>query len=169
MNCKILSYLTTLTLLISANSAFGEEPTKPAATQRAQDSALDGELSRALDRLSKIELKGEVSVNDTHDKISKTIEDLTTEAIRQDPEMVRLNKGFIKYTKKKEKVAASVAAALNYGILTRGDMPSSEAGDVILDEKVKLKSKDKAQDAGKKAAALDARLSPVVESLLRSL
>jgi DNA-binding beta-propeller fold protein YncE len=34
---------------------------------------------------------------------------------------------------------------------------------------VKLKAKDQASEAGKKAAALDARLSPVVESLLKGL
>src|SRR4029077_7944282 len=111
----------------------------PAQTQSAK--ASDADLNNALASLDRVELHGSAAVNETHDRIGKTIDSLVDSALQVDPEMEKLNKAWFKYKTPSQKAASVVANALNYGLLTRGDMPSSEAGDVILHEKLKLKSR----------------------------
>jgi hypothetical protein len=139
---RTILVLTSVSLLMANTPSIADNaPTATAHPAPKQTASIDTELGGALDSLSEVELKGVVSINDTHDKLAKTVNGLIEAAVQHDPDMKRLNAACAKYRTKKMTAAAWAASALNYGILTRGDMPSSEAGDVILNEKLKLKSR----------------------------
>jgi hypothetical protein len=108
---------------------------------------MDAEIKGALDSMDQVELHGSASINLTHDHITKTIDSLAEAAFERDPKMQELTKAWFHFRTPVQKAAAVTASALNYGILTRGDMPSSEGGDVILDEKLKIKSRGSAEYA----------------------
>lgn len=133
-----------------ATEAIGFEAQDEAPDAPCDSQPGDTELHIASDKSSKVELNCHATINVAHDTISSTIQSLIKTAVARDPNMDKLDHAFARYKSKKEKVAAQISNAINWTILSRGDNPSSEAGDVILAEKLKLKSRGSAEYARQK-------------------
>ena len=139
--------LSSMSILITGQSSFaaGLKPDLNGQAPKLAAQPLDADLNGALDSIAAVELRGSASINSTHDRIGKTIDSLLESAMQQNENLQQLNKAAFRYKTPTQKAAAVAASALNYGILTRGDMPSSEGGDVILNEKLKVKSRGSAE------------------------
>jgi len=87
-----------------------------------------------------IELHGEVSVNAAPDPIKKSIDQLVQTAVSRSDRATELLASEKHYKSKFQRAVQKTKDSLNYIVQFRGLSMSSEAGDVILGEKVKLKS-----------------------------
>lgn len=109
----------------------------PALAQQTSIEASKGE--------SKSRLQGEVSVDISPDPITKCINDLTDLSLSNDPNMLKINKYVERFKGFKHSVVHRTKDALNYVFLYKGVSQSSEASDIILDEKQKLKGRSSAE------------------------
>jgi hypothetical protein len=91
-----------------------------------------------------------ITVADVHDAVSTRIDELLDAALDRDDKSQTLEKAVAHYRTTTQKVIAETKDATDYLIPYRGFGPSSEAGDIILDEKVKLKSRASAEYARQK-------------------
>ncbi|MBX9877173.1 MAG: hypothetical protein K2Y22_01830 [Candidatus Obscuribacterales bacterium] len=90
-------------------------------------------------------LRGEVSLDASPDPITKYINDLTDAALNQDQNMAKINKYVERFKGFKHSLVHRSKDALNYVFLYKGVSQSSEASDIILDEKQKLKGRSSAE------------------------
>ncbi len=88
-----------------------------------------------------------INLSDGHNAISSRIDELLDSALDRDPQTQVFNKSVAHYRTKTQRVVAEAKDTADYLIPYRGFGPSSEAGDIILDEKVKLKSRASAEYA----------------------
>lgn len=93
------------------------------------------------------ELSGSIDFSDPYEGITKRIDELLETALYRDTKSIELDKAVNHYRKKTQIVIAEGKEATNYLIPYRGFGPSKEAGDIILDENVKLKSRAAAEYA----------------------
>lgn len=86
-------------------------------------------------------LQGSVTVTQTVNPLalSRSIEDLTNQAIERNAGIQELDKAVNKHQSLRALAVHKVKDSLNFAFFYRGDGPSAEAGDIILDEKVKIK------------------------------
>ncbi|HEY9786710.1 MAG TPA: hypothetical protein V6D17_15010 [Candidatus Obscuribacterales bacterium] len=96
------------------------------------------------------ELKGCISFSDPYDSMSNQMDRLLEAALDRDAKTKTLDMAVAHYRKKTQIVIAETKDAIDYMIPYRGFGPSSEAGDVILGEKLKLKSRASAEYARQK-------------------
>lgn len=96
------------------------------------------------------ELSGSISFSDPYEGITTRLDELLETALYRDTKSIELDKAVNHYRKKTQVVIAEGKEATNYLIPYRGFGPSKEAGDIILDEKVKLKSRAAAEYAKQK-------------------
>jgi hypothetical protein len=101
-------------------------------------------------------LNGVVSISETSE-ISKgsslvghEVDDLLSVARDRDPQTARLDKAVAHFRTRAAKIAAGAKDDVDFAICYRGFGPSSEAGDVITGEKLKLKSEGAAAYARQK-------------------
>ena len=90
-------------------------------------------------------LHGEISLDASPDPIAKCINDLTDAALAQDDNIKKINAYVDRFKGLKHAIVHRSKDALNYVILYKGTAQSSEASDVILDEKQKLKGRSSAE------------------------
>jgi hypothetical protein len=95
-------------------------------------------------------LEAGISVADVHDAVATRVDELLDVALDRDDKAAVLEKAVAHYRTTTQKVIAETKDATDYLIPYRGFGPSSEAGDIILDEKVKLKSRASAEYARQK-------------------
>lgn len=95
-------------------------------------------------------LDGSINLADTENAVGRRIDELLDAALDRDEKTKVLDKAVSHYRKTSQKVIAETKDAVDYMIPYRGFGPSSEAGDIILDEKVKLKSRASAEFARQK-------------------
>lgn len=96
------------------------------------------------------ELAGSISFEDPYESTSQHIEQLLECAWNRDPSAKNLDKSVEHFRKKTQVAIAEGKDAANYVIPFRGFGPSSEAGDIITGEKLKIKSKASAEYARQK-------------------
>ncbi|MDX2105279.1 MAG: hypothetical protein SFY67_02655 [Candidatus Melainabacteria bacterium] len=90
-------------------------------------------------------LKAGVEITDKKDENTTIIDELVNTAHLKHPRTETLDKKVKTHNSGHRKVIAKSFDALNYVFGYRGSTPSSEMGDVILEEKKKLKSKGSAE------------------------
>lgn len=105
---------------------------------------------RVLFQESSTQLEGSITLSCQHSLVTRRIDQLLDSALDRDDKTVVLDKAVKHYNKTSQKVLAETKDAMDYLIPYRGFGPSSEAGDIILDEKVKLKSRASAEYARQK-------------------
>ncbi len=96
------------------------------------------------------ELKGRVSLSDGIDPVAHQVNQLLDTALERDPQTQVLDKAVAHHRTVTQRVLAQAKDAADYTVPYRGFGPSSEAGDIILDEKIKLKSRSAAEYARQK-------------------
>lgn len=107
-------------------------------------------LKPASAKMPKREYKGEISSDDGSDVISQKLDQLLDVAWQRSPNAERLNQAVATYSKTSRKALTSTLDAVDYMIPFTGFATSSEAGDIILDEKLKVKSLASAEFARQK-------------------
>lgn len=90
-------------------------------------------------------LKAGVEITDKKDENTSIVDELVNTAQLKHPRTETLDKKVKSHNSGHRKVIAKSFDALNYVFGYRGSTPSSEMGDVILEEKKKLKSKGSAE------------------------
>lgn len=90
-------------------------------------------------------LKAGVEITDKKDENASIVDELVNTAQMKHPRTETLDKKVKTHNSGHRKVIAKSFDALNYVFGYRGSTPSSEMGDVILEEKKKLKSKGSAE------------------------
>lgn len=90
-------------------------------------------------------LQGEISLDVSTDPVTKYINDLTDTALKNDENIRTINQYVDKFKGLKHAIVHRSKDALNYVILYKGVSQSSEASDVILDEKQKLTGRGSAE------------------------
>ncbi len=105
---------------------------------------------RVLFQESTTQLEGSITLSCQHSLVARRIDQLLDTALDKDSKTQVLDKAVKHYNKTSQKVLAETKDAMDYLIPYRGFGPSSEAGDIILDEKVKLKSRASAEYARQK-------------------
>lgn len=105
---------------------------------------------RVLFQESTTQLEGSITLSCQHSLVARRIDQLLDSALNKDSKTAVLDKAVKHYNKTSQKVLAETKDAMDYLIPYRGFGPSSEAGDIILDEKVKLKSRASAEYARQK-------------------
>jgi hypothetical protein len=96
------------------------------------------------------ELKGRVSLADGTDPVAHQVNQLLDTALERDPQTQVLEKAVAHYRTVSQRVLAQAKDAADFTVPYRGFGPSSEAGDIVLDEKIKLKSRSSAEYARQK-------------------
>ncbi len=96
------------------------------------------------------ELSGSISFSDPYESASQQIDQLLDCALSRDPSTAGLEKAVSHYRKRSQIIIAESKDACNYVIPYRGFGPSSEAGDIITGEKLKVKSRASAEYARQK-------------------
>ncbi|MBX9877099.1 MAG: hypothetical protein K2Y22_01450 [Candidatus Obscuribacterales bacterium] len=91
-----------------------------------------------------------ISLSDQHTKISQSIDNLLDCALNNDDKTSSLNKAVYHYNKPLQKAFAEVKDGADYLVPYRGFGPSAEAGNIILGEKIKVKSRASAEYAKQK-------------------
>ncbi len=81
-----------------------------------------------------------IYLGDHSAQLNQIFEDACTAARTNNPEVARLSEAVARWSSWKSKFAEISKDMLNFACLFKGVSPSSEAGDVVLDEKTKLKS-----------------------------
>lgn len=128
-------------------------------------------LSRRADRNHQMqqqpheELQGCISAADPFARLSNHLDRLLDAALDKDEKTVVLDKAVNHYRSTSQKVIAEAKDATDYMIPYRGFGPSSEAGDIILGEKLKLKSRASSEYARQKH--IDEKHVQVVTSTLQ--
>lgn len=92
-------------------------------------------------------LDASINLSDGESAISSRVDELLDAALQRDARTEVLNKAVAHYRTKTQRVVAEAKDTADYLIPYRGFGPSSEAGDVILGEKLKLKSRASAEYA----------------------
>lgn len=110
-------------------------------------------------------LSGSISSANSYDQAGQAIDKLLDIALERDPSTAVLDRAVHHYRKASQRAIAQAKDATDYMIPYRGFGPSSEAGDVILDEKVKLKSRASAEYARQKH--IDETHGKLVSSMLQ--
>ncbi len=95
-------------------------------------------------------LDGSIKLADEEGAVGKRIDELLDVALARDARQMVLDQAVSHFRTTGQKVIAETKDAVDYMIPYRGFGPSSEAGDIILDEKVKLKSRASAEYARQK-------------------
>ncbi len=98
----------------------------------------------------KKELNGSINYEDPYEATTAHIDQLLECAWNRDPNSKTIDRAVDHYRKKTQIVIAESKDAANHVIPFRGFGPSSEAGDIITGEKLKLKSKSSAEYARQK-------------------
>jgi hypothetical protein len=88
-----------------------------------------------------------ITASDAQNAVANRVDQLLDSALEHDPQTKILNKAVSHYRTKTQVVVAETKDTLDYLIPYRGFGPSSEAGDIILDEQMKLKSRASAEYA----------------------
>lgn len=91
-----------------------------------------------------------INLTDGVDAVAARIDDLLDAALARDPQTKVFDKAVSHYKTKTQQVIAEGKDAVDYLIPFRGFGPSSEAGDIITGEKLKLKSRASAEYAKQK-------------------
>lgn len=107
-------------------------------------------LKKPVQTQQKKELNGSIDYEDPYETYTQHIDQLMECAWNRDPNSKTVEKAVSHYRKKTQIVIAESKDAANYVIPFRGFGPSSEAGDIITGEKLKLKSKASAEYARQK-------------------
>jgi hypothetical protein len=105
------------------------------------------------------------SISSDGDRVSQQIDRLLDAALERDDNTKVLDTAVAHYNKTSQKIIAQGKDAYDYLVPFRGFGPSSEAGDVILGEKLKLKSAASAEFARQKH--IDETHSKVVTSMMQ--
>lgn len=88
-----------------------------------------------------------INLSDAEDAVEGRIDQLLDVALARDPQTKVFDKAVAHYRTRTQRVVAEAKDTADYLVPYRGFGPSSEAGDIILDEKVKLKSRASAEYA----------------------
>lgn len=91
-----------------------------------------------------------INVCDDHDRMTGRIDELMDAALARDSQTSKLDKAVQHYRTKRAAAVAESKDTMDYLIPYRGFGPSSEAGDIILGEQIKLKSRAAAEYAKQK-------------------
>lgn len=91
-----------------------------------------------------------INMSDTETAVAGRLDELVDAALARDDKTKVLNNAVNHYRKKSQVVIAESKDALDYLVPFRGFAASSEAGDIILGEQLKLKSKASAEYARQK-------------------
>jgi hypothetical protein len=106
---------------------------------------------------------GSITVLDNPAVISKQIDELLDSALSKDNKTEAINKAVAHFNTTTQKLIGQSKDATDYLIPFRGFGPSSEASDIILDEKLKLKSKAASEYA--KQAEIDDKHEKIVSMM----
>ena len=96
------------------------------------------------------ELTGSISTADPYQHVGSQIDRLLESALARDEKTKSIDMAVSHYRKKSQIVIAETKDAFDYMIPYRGFGPSAEAGDIILGEKLKMKSRASAEFARQK-------------------
>jgi len=96
------------------------------------------------------ELTGSISTADPYQHVGSQMDKLLETALERDEKTKTIDMAVSHYKKKSQIVIAETKDALDYMIPYRGFGPSKEAGDIILGEKLKMKSRASAEFARQK-------------------
>lgn len=96
------------------------------------------------------ELTGSISTADPYQHVGTQIDRLLETALERDEKTKSIDMAVSHYRKKSQIVIAETKDAFDYMIPYRGFGPSAEAGDIILGEKLKMKSRASAEFARQK-------------------
>lgn len=91
------------------------------------------------------ELAGSISTADPYAHVGSQMDKLLETALQRDEKTKAIDMAVAHYRKKTQIVIAETKDAVDYMIPYRGFGPSSEAGDIILGEKLKVKSRASAE------------------------
>lgn len=97
------------------------------------------------------ELAGSISTADPYAHVGSRMDKLLETALERDEKTKAIDMAVTHYRKKTQIVIAETKDAVDYMIPYRGFGPSSEAGDIILGEKLKVKSRASAEFARQKS------------------
>lgn len=119
-----------------------QKPGSPApvlTTAQSEAFAQNGNLDESEANSSAKKLEGSVTLSVPY-SFKSHLDSLLESADRQNSDIARYQKAIDHYGTTAYKIAARAADTANYTLMFRGITPSCEAGDVVLDEKEKLKS-----------------------------
>ncbi len=141
------SHADTTALPVHDSFALGSTFTPATASESTSEAQAQTQTSH-----SQPPLEGSVTVSVPY-SFKSHLSNLLDTAEQQNGDVEKYQAAIEKYDSAASKVAARAVDTLNYTLMFRGITPSSEAGDVVLGEKDKLKSlasakylKQKAQD-----------------------
>ncbi|MCC7527186.1 MAG: hypothetical protein IT342_01615, partial [Candidatus Melainabacteria bacterium] len=97
------------------------------------------------------ELAGSISTADPYAHVGSQMDKLLESALERDEKTKAIDMAVAHYRKKSQIVIAETKDAVDYMIPYRGFGPSSEAGDIILGEKLNVKSRASAEFARQKS------------------
>ncbi len=118
-------------------------PTQSAATAASRDNADDQGA-----------LQGSVSLTRsiTPEALSQSLDELTNKAVENNAEYKELDKLLNKHQTIRAAAVHKIKDSMNFAFFIRGNGPSAEAGDVILEEKIKVKDHASAEYAKQRLA-----------------
>ncbi len=96
------------------------------------------------------ELTGSVTVADESNRIGRRVDELLDAALERDPQTKVLDKAAAHFRSIPMRMVAQGKDAANFSVPYQGFGPSSEAADIVLGEKLKLKSRASAEYARQK-------------------
>jgi hypothetical protein len=111
------------------------------------ETKLDSEGHRRPSTTSGTRLKGSVTEWNIDSDFGQMVDALLDGAVGSNPESTKLDRAVAHYRKKAPTLLSGAGDAANYLIPYRGFAPSSEAADIILDEKIKVKDRASAEYA----------------------
>lgn len=134
--------LALLTVLVLVQPAYGAVLSESEADSRSAQSVL---MTPHMKLEEGTVLQAGVEITDKKDENATIVDELVSTAQEKHPRTETLDKKVKTHNSGHRKVIAKSFDALNYVFGYRGSTPSSEMGDVILEEKKKLKSKGSAE------------------------
>lgn len=111
-----------------------------------------GTISGGTQGRRKVARRFDASINlsDGRDPVTARIDTLMDAALQNDPETARLDRAVKHFQSRSQRAVAQTKDTVDYVVPYRGFGVSSEAGDIILGEKLKLKSRAAAEFAKQK-------------------
>jgi hypothetical protein len=152
----VISLASQLSLPSTAQDISGFKMPPADSLPVARNAKWDLPIEEALDTTGggkgKRRFDVSIDLSDTDNCLGAQVERLTDRAWARDEEAQALDKAVAHFRTRTQRVVAQSKDTADYIIPFRGFGPSSEAGDVILGEKLKLKSRGAAEYARQKHA-----------------
>lgn len=140
-----------LLALLPLNNSSAEEIYRPARTTANNCFATTATSSRGTSvKRRPGRLEGRVSVSEQTTVVGQRIDDLLEAALNRDPGTAVLDQAVEHFQSKPARISAQAKDGADFLFSYRGFGPSSEAGDIITGEKLKLKSRASAEYARQK-------------------